>query len=105
MPLVLSCPPVADRWSLCKAQTPMVYSGMDAGVDHRDRYWSRILEGELPEEGAEEPTPGDRPQGRTTASGDRPCWGSKKGKAGFPTFYPFLPPFPPDNRANPHPVL
>jgi hypothetical protein len=47
-----------------------------------DRYWSRILEGEPPEE-AEESAPGDRPHGRRAVSRDRPRWGGKQGKASF----------------------
>jgi hypothetical protein len=91
MPLVLSCPPAADRWSLCKAQTPMVYSGMDAGVDHGDRYWSRILEGEPEGAGVEESAAKDSPHRRGAATGVRPCW---MGRAGNPCFF-LPPPFPP----------
>jgi hypothetical protein len=71
------------------------FNAMTGRIGHiwGDRYWSRILEGEPPEvAGEEEPAPGDRPHGRRTASGDRPCGGGKKGKAGFPLISPPLSP-------------
>jgi REP element-mobilizing transposase RayT len=74
------------------------YNRLEGRIGHiwGDRYWSRILEGEPPEEGVE-PVPGDRPQERRAASGDRPYWGSKQEKAGFSLVFPFLPcpPAPP----------
>jgi REP element-mobilizing transposase RayT len=65
------------------------YNAMTGRIGHiwGDRYWSRILEGEP--EVAGESAPGDRPQGRRAASGDRPHWGEKQEKAGFPLIFPF----------------
>jgi hypothetical protein len=67
------------------------YNAMTGRIGHiwGDRYWSRILEGEPEVAEAEESAPGDRPQGRRTASRDRPQWGGKKGKAGFSLISPF----------------
>jgi REP element-mobilizing transposase RayT len=62
-----------------------------------DRYWSRILEGEPPEEEGEalgESAPGDRPCRRGTANGDRPCRRRREGKSCFSLILPF-PPAPP----------
>jgi hypothetical protein len=71
------------------------YNAMTGRIGHiwGDRYWSRILEGEP--EVAGEPAPRDRPQGRRAVSGDRPCWGDKREKAGFSLVFPFPTAFPP----------
>jgi hypothetical protein len=64
------------------------YNRLEGRIGHiwGDRYWSRILEGEP--EVAGESAPGDRPQGRRTASRDRPYRGGKKGKACFSLISP-----------------
>jgi hypothetical protein len=49
MPPVPGCPPEADRWSLREANTPVLYSGMEAGVEQGDRYWPEVVE-EVPED-------------------------------------------------------
>jgi REP element-mobilizing transposase RayT len=60
------------------------YNAMTGRIGHiwGDRYWSRILEGE-PEVAGEGEAPGE------PATGDRPCWGGRKGKAGFSLISPF----------------
>jgi hypothetical protein len=73
------------------------YNAMTGRIGHiwGDRYWSRIVEGEPDVEGKVEPAPGDRPCGGRAASGDRPRWGGKKGKAGFPLIFLFPAAFSP----------
>jgi hypothetical protein len=85
----------AQRYNAATGQ-----GGMDAGVDHGDRYWSRILEGEPPEvaegaEGAGGSAAGDSPRRRGAANRVRPCWGGMEGKSCFPPFFPFSPAPPP----------
>jgi hypothetical protein len=63
----------------------MVYSGMDAGVDHGDRYWSRILEGEPPEVEEE----------GGAANRVRPCWEKNEVETWFSLILPLLPAPPP----------
>jgi REP element-mobilizing transposase RayT len=73
------------------------YNAMTGRIGHiwGDRYWSRILEGEPPEEGAGESAPGDRPHGRRAVSRDRPRWGGKQGKASFSLVFPLPAPLSP----------
>jgi REP element-mobilizing transposase RayT len=47
-----------------------------------DRYWSRIVEGDVEEEGREEADP---------PNGDRPRWEGKEETAWFPLIFPLLP--------------
>jgi REP element-mobilizing transposase RayT len=81
------------------------YNRMAGRIGHiwGDRYWSRILEGEPPEEG--EAANRDRPLGRGSAAEDRPrrrganngvrpCRRGKAGNSWFPSSFLF-PPAPP----------
>jgi hypothetical protein len=90
MPLVPGCPPEADRWSLREAKTPMVCSGMEAGVDQGDRYWPEVVE-EVPED-VEAGAAGGKP---SSGRGVRPYGAGTGGKPRFShTFPPSDPPSP-----------
>jgi REP element-mobilizing transposase RayT len=58
-----------------------------------DRYWSRILEGEPPEEaeGAEGLAARDSPRRRGAATGVRPCWRGREGNSCFSLLFLFPP--------------
>jgi REP element-mobilizing transposase RayT len=60
-----------------------------------DRYWSRILEGEPPEEGkgAGGSAARDSPHRRGASNGVRPCWRRREGNPCFFLLFP-LPPMP-----------
>jgi REP element-mobilizing transposase RayT len=63
------------------------YNREDGRTGHiwGDRYWSRIMEGEPPEEEAEE-TGG---RAAAPANGVRPCGGKTEGNPWFPLIFPF----------------
>ncbi|MDR2364102.1 MAG: transposase [Spirochaetaceae bacterium] len=77
------------------------YNRLDGRIGHiwGDRYGSRILEGEPPEEeeeagaGRGDSDPGVRPRYRTSATGVRPRYGETAIQTAFPLIFP-LPPAP-----------
>jgi REP element-mobilizing transposase RayT len=80
----LELPAIMKRLKQTFAQR---YNREDGRTGHiwGDRYWSRIVEGEPPEE-AEEETGG---RAAVPGAGVRPCGGKPEGKPRFPLIFPY----------------